>query len=79
MMKGQFTIVSLMVVFVTLIVYMIAVYPVLNTFITDFVAESTDENVNMVLQLIPFLILLIIILSEVFYIIPQREVVPQRY
>ena len=77
-MKGQFTIVAMVMTFVTIIVF-ISIYPVLNTFITQFLAESEDATLNMVVQLLPFFILLGIILAIVFYAIPQRQVVQGGY
>lgn len=72
-MKGQFTIFALVMVFVSIIVFVI-LYPTINTFITDFTANSSDTTLNMVIQLLPFFMLLAIILSVVFYAIPQRQV-----
>lgn len=77
-MKGQFTIVALVMTFVAIIVF-IAIYPVLNTFIQQFLAESEDATLNMLVQLLPFFILLGIVLGIIFYIVPQRQVVAGGY
>jgi len=71
-MKGQFTVIALVMSFVAIIVFVI-LHPILNTFIEQFVAESDDATMNMLVQLLPFFVLIAIIMSIVFYIIPQRQ------
>lgn len=73
-MKGQFTIVAMIMTFIAIIVF-IAFYPVLNSFITDFLAESDDATLNMVVQLLPFFIVTAIIMGFLWYVIPQRQTV----
>lgn len=70
-MKGQYTIVALVMTFVAIVVF-IGIYPVLNTFIAEFVAESDDEMTIMMIQLLPFLIITAIIVGFLWYVIPQR-------
>lgn len=74
MKKGQFTIVALVMTFVAIIVF-VALYPVLNSFITDFLAESEDATLNMVVQLLPFFIVIAILMGFLWYVIPQRQTV----
>jgi len=68
--KGQFTIVTLIGVVVTLIVYSV-LYPVLNDFLQQVIPISSPEE-QLLLKIIPFMILLMIILSAMYYIAPYR-------
>jgi len=72
-MKGQFTIISLMMIFVTLIVFAV-LYPTLSQYIELAQAEmENDTTTSIMLGLIPFFIVVGIILSIIFYVIPHRE------
>lgn len=69
--KGQFTIISLIAVFLTLILFS-AFYPMLNTYLSQLIAQS-DSLTAFLLQMIPAFIAIAIILTIVFYVIPHRE------
>lgn len=71
-MKGQFTIVSLVMVLIMLIVYS-QLYPVMEPFITDLIGESDPATATLI-SLIPFFIALAIIMSVLWYIVPQGRV-----
>ncbi len=71
-MKGQFTIISLIMVFV-IIVFFSALYPTLALVIENFLAISNDSLTNTMISLIPFFIVLAIVLTIIFYIYPHRE------
>lgn len=77
-MKGQFTVIALVMVFVSLIVFVV-LYPVIASFIATFVAGSSDTTLNAIVQLLPFFIVLAIIMSIVFYMIPRGQGSPQGY
>lgn len=68
--KGQFTIISLVMVLVMLIVYS-QLYPVMEPFIQDLINNSDPATATLI-GLIPFFIALAIIMSVLWYIIPQR-------
>lgn len=77
-LKGQMTLVTLIALLLTLLVYM-TLLPVLNPFIESTVTyleadpnEMTDMII-MVLRLVPFVMLLAIILSALQYAIPRRS------
>lgn len=77
-MKGQITFINLIAIVVTIIVYA-ALLPVINTFIDTTVAElllSPNEYTTVLismLYLVPFLLLLMIVLSGLNMAIPRRE------
>lgn len=68
-MKGQFTIVSLVMVLVMLIVYS-QLYPVMEHYITELIGDSDPATATLI-SLIPFFIALAIIMSVIWYIVPQ--------
>jgi len=72
--KGQMTIVAILMVFITLIVF-INILPVMNQFIVNATegpnATITDESVIILLRLTPFLIMISIIASIFVYTAPQ--------
>lgn len=68
-MKGQFTIISLVMVLVMLIVYS-QLYPVMEPFITDLIGHSDPATATLI-SLLPFFIALAIIMSVIWYIVPQ--------
>lgn len=77
-MKGQVTMINLMALVITIIVYM-ALLPVINGFIDTTVVELQSNptqytNIQVImLYLMPFLLLLMIILTGFNYAIPRRE------
>jgi len=77
-MKGQVTFINLIAIAVTLIVYM-AILPVINSFIDTTVSDlllSPNQYTTVLvamLYLVPFLLLLMIILSGLNMAIPRRE------
>lgn len=73
--KAQFTFVGVIVVFVTLIIFMV-MYPILNEFITTYSANM-DTTTATLLKLVPFFMLVGIVLSILFYITPHYE--PKKY
>jgi len=72
-MKGQFTIVALFMVFITILVY-IQIYPVLNEYI-QMILPSVDPATRTILSLVPFFLLLAIIITAFYYAFPHRQVV----
>lgn len=71
MKKAQFTFVGVIVVFVTLIIFMV-MYPILNEFITTYSANM-DATTATLLKMTPFFMVVSIILSMLFYITPQQQ------
>jgi uncharacterized BrkB/YihY/UPF0761 family membrane protein len=69
--KAQFTLISLIMVFVMLIIYS-QLYPVMKPYIDSLVGE-VDDATAILIGLIPFFIALAIIMSVLYYIIPQRR------
>ena len=80
-MKGQLTMINLMVIFIILVVYIMGLMPVLQDVISEAVANNNalvpqPENIgliNTLLELIPFLILAMIVLTGFMYATPRRE------
>jgi uncharacterized BrkB/YihY/UPF0761 family membrane protein len=73
-MKGQVTIIALVMTLITLVVFSALYAAILKPTIDDFVNDSDDEAANMMIQLIPFLMLVSIIVGFLMYVIPQRQV-----
>jgi len=71
MKRGQFTIVALVAVLITLIVYG-ALYPLIAAQIALLIPQ-VDGTTGMVLNLIPFFIAVAIVLTVVFYALPQQQ------
>jgi len=73
-MKGQYTIVALIATLITMVAYAV-LYPVLTGFINPLILNITvsDPYTATMLQLVPFFILLSIVLSVVFIVLPVRE------
>lgn len=69
--KGQVTIVTIILALVSLVVFE-GLYPALNSFIQNLLPQ-VDSNTGLLVQLIPFFLVAGIVLSIVFYIIPQRQ------
>lgn len=69
--KGQFTIISLVMVLIMIIVYS-QLYPILEPFLNELINNSDPATATLV-GLIPFFIALAIIMSILWYIIPQRR------
>jgi uncharacterized BrkB/YihY/UPF0761 family membrane protein len=74
-MKGQYTIVALIATFMTMIAYAV-MYPVLMGFLNPLILNITtsDPYTATMLQLVPFFIILSIVLTVIFIVIPVREV-----
>lgn len=70
-MKGQFTIIALIMVFLCIIVFSV-MYPIIKTFI-DSVTPSLDPMVAQFLALMPFFIMIGIVLSIVHYAMPHQQ------
>lgn len=74
-MKGQFTIVSLVMTLVMIIVYS-QLYPVIENFLTPLVVQlnaAGDPATATLINLIPFFIAIAIIMSVIWYIVPQKR------
>ncbi len=69
-LAAQFTIISLVMVFIMIIVYS-QLYPTIESFLTPLIASS-DPATATLLSLLPFFIVLAIILSVLWYVVPQR-------
>ncbi len=71
--RGQFTLITLMGIVLTIIVFL-AIYPVVDAAIDDHISEY-DTTTQLVLQLLPLLIVCMILFSGFYYMMPQRQVV----
>lgn len=69
--SGQFTIVSLVMTLVMLVVYS-QLYPTIEGYIQTLIGES-DPATATLLGLLPFFIAIAIIMSVIWYIVPQRN------
>ena len=69
-LKGQFTIISLVMVLIMIIVYS-QLYPVIEPFLATLINDSDPATATLV-GLIPFFIALAVIMSVLWYVIPQR-------
>jgi uncharacterized membrane protein YedE/YeeE len=70
-MPGQFTIVALVMTLVMIIVYS-QLYPVIETFLTPLILDS-DPATAALLTMLPFFIAIAIIMSVIWYIVPQKR------
>jgi hypothetical protein len=68
--KGQFTIVSLITIFIMLLIFA-KLYPVMQPFIAELIG-TTDEMTALMVSLVPFLIATAIIMSILWYVVPRR-------
>jgi hypothetical protein len=77
--KGQVTITNLIALVVTFLIYFIVAVPLLTPLIDDVVADleaSPNEFTSvtvMLLYIVPFLLLLMILITGINYAVPQRE------
>ncbi|GEM_PF-6549915 len=72
--KGAFSIIGLVMTFVSLVVY-VALLPVILELIEDATANAgLDTATELVISLFPFLILIMIVVGMVYYAMPQRQV-----
>ena len=73
-LKAQFTLVSLIMVFIMLLIFA-KMYPIMEPFITELVDSFTasgDPMSALLMSLIPFFIVVAIIMSVLWYIVPKR-------
>ena len=70
-LKGQFTIITLIMTVLTLIVYA-QLYPVMKSIIEDALPEM-DEITALLISLSPFFLLVFILVAGLWYTIPRRE------
>jgi len=70
-LKGQFTVVALVMVFIMLLMFA-KFYPTMKTYIEELVPQ-VDELTGLIVELVPFLIAVAILMSVTWYIIPKRE------
>ena len=74
--RGQITIVAILMIFVTILIYIVAVMPILTPILHNATEDTTsayyieDETVRIVLKLLPLLILLTIVVSIFVYTQP---------
>jgi uncharacterized BrkB/YihY/UPF0761 family membrane protein len=73
-MKGQVTIIALVMTLITLVVFSALYAAILKPTIDDFANSTDDDNLIMVVNLIPFLMLISIIIGFLMYVLPQRQV-----
>lgn len=69
-LKAQFTIISLVMVLIMIIVYS-QLYPIIEPFLKSLMNNS-DPATATIIGLIPFFIALAIVMSVLWYVIPQR-------
>ena len=70
-MKGQFTVVALIVVLMTVIAFA-RLYPTLNDAIQNVTKNATDPYMTSIANGIPFFILLALVLTIIFIAMPQK-------
>lgn len=70
-LKGQFTVVALIMVFIMLLMF-VKFYPTMKSFIDELVPQ-VDELTGILISLIPFFIAAAIIMSVTWYIIPKKS------
>jgi len=71
-LKAQFTIYTLIMAFIMLLIFS-KLYPTIQQTIDELIASGCDELTAVVVSLYPFLIAVAIIMSVWFYVIPRRE------
>jgi len=71
-MKGQFTIVALIMLLITVMVYTF-IYPAFWSVIEPQLSGISDPSVVALIQLSPFLMMVAIFVSIIWYIVPQRQ------
>jgi uncharacterized BrkB/YihY/UPF0761 family membrane protein len=71
-LKGQMTILVLMMTGITLIAF-VALYPVLDQFIQEFISSTDNELLIVIAQLWPVFIFLMIFVGAWYYVIPERR------
>ena len=71
-MGGQFTIVALLMVLITIMVY-VFIYPAFWSVVEPQLANIDDASVVTLIQLSPFLMVVAIFVSIIWYIVPQRQ------
>ena len=69
--KAQFTIIALVMLLITLIAY-VYIMPVFISIINSQIGNFPSD-IAVVISLVPFLILIAILVSIVWYIVPHRE------
>lgn len=69
--KGQLTIVGIILIFVSVIVFA-SIYPALSEVITSFTNSSGDTMLNILVNLVPAFICLGIIITLFMYVSPYR-------
>ena len=70
-LKAQFTLWTLMMVFIMLIVFS-KMYPTMKTLIDELIPQ-VDELTAILVSLIPFIVVSAIIMTVWFYVIPHRQ------
>jgi len=70
--KGQFTIVALIMLLITVMVY-VFIYPAFWDVVEPQLENISDPSVVALIQLSPFLMMVAIFVSIVWYIVPQRQ------
>ena len=70
-LKAQFTLWTLMMVFIMLIVFS-KMYPTIKELIDDLIPQ-VDELTAILVSLIPFIVVSAIIMTIWFYVIPHRQ------
>ena len=73
-MKGQFLIRGILAVFFSIILYLFGVFPVISPMIDTFITDNPDLNAldRIILQMIPFFILIAIVFSIISFIAPLQ-------
>lgn len=71
--RGQFTMITLIGIVLTVIVFL-AIYPVVQASIDVHIGEY-DATTQLILGLLPLIIVVMILFSGFYYMMPQRQVV----
>jgi hypothetical protein len=71
-LKAQFTVYTLIMAFIMLLVFT-KLYPTIQQYIDELIASGVDPLTSVIVSLFPFMLVVAIIMSIWFYVIPRRE------
>ena len=71
-LKAQFTVYTLIMAFIMLLVFT-KLYPTIQEYIDELIASGVDSLTAVIVSLFPFMLVVAIMMSIWFYVIPRRE------
>jgi hypothetical protein len=71
-LKAQFTVYTLIMAFIMLLVFT-KLYPTIQLYIDELIASGVDSLTAVIVSLFPFMLVVAIMMSIWFYVIPRRE------